>query len=140
MGCVKIWHMLTEGKGGVHKNLTFADGGGGGPKWPKKCWRHKWTAPNHMPNYHIVSCFYNSNMKHFTSQICYLQPHGIKCSSDRCSFIVSSNLFSRMVYEGGTLYQTIHNSWYIIFQFYDQLILFFVLLGVLYTKSEITNN
>ena len=41
---VKIWQILTGG--GVHKNLTFADGGeGGGPKWPKKCWGHKWTAP-----------------------------------------------------------------------------------------------
>ena len=59
-GRIKSDICLQEGEGGgVHKNLTFADGEGEGPKWPKKCWRHKWMAPK---SWHSTSLDFVTNL------------------------------------------------------------------------------
>ena len=40
--------MLTGGGGGGPQKSDIC-WLGGGPKWPKKCWCHKWTAPKEFP-------------------------------------------------------------------------------------------
>ena len=47
--------LVLGGEGGIGKNLTFDEmGGGGSPEGPQNPWRHLWIAPN---NFHKEGLF-----------------------------------------------------------------------------------